>query len=143
MFESADNAAWTISEGHTGEYPFYIRYRQMSPGLPRDEFPKRLNVFWAMALPDENGFPCPDEAKFLETFESRLIAAVEQDASAWLVAVITGRAEREFVFYLQQPQRFLQHLTDMPQEIDRYPIEIHCQDDPDWSYFDDLAPIER
>lgn len=94
-----------------------------------------------MALPDENGFPSPDEAKCLETFENRLIAAVEHDESAWLVAVVTGRAEREFVFYLQHPQRFLQHLTDMPQEHDRYPMEIHCQEDPDWSYFDELAPL--
>lgn len=96
-----------------------------------------------MALPDENGFPSPEEAKNLHTFEDRLIAAVEQDESVWLVAVLTGRAEREFVFYLQQPQQFLQHLTNMPQEHDRYPIEIYCEDDPDWSYFDAMAPIER
>lgn len=142
MFESADTAAWVLAEGHTGEYPFLIRYRQISPDFARDRYPKRLNVFWAMALPDANGFASPQEAKSLDTFENRLIAAVERDESALLVAVVTGRAEREFVFYLQEPQQFLQHLTNMPQEHDRYPIEIHCQDDPDWSYFDGLAPIE-
>jgi len=143
MFESADTAAWALSEGHTGEYPFVIRARQISPGFPRGRYPTRLNVFWTMALPDENGFPSPEEANKLDTFEDRLIAAVEQDESTWLVAVITGRAEREFVFYLQQAQQFLQRLTDMPQEHDRYPIEIHCHEDPAWSYFDNLAHIER
>jgi len=143
MFESADTAAWALLEGHTGEYPFVIRYRQIPPDFLYNEYPKRLNVFWTMERPDENGFPSPEEAKNLDTFENRLVAAVEQDESAWLVAIITGRAEREFVFYLQQPQRFLQHLTNLPQEQDPYPIEIHCQEDPDWSYFDKLAPIER
>lgn len=143
MFESADTAGWALAEGHTGEYRFVIRYRQISPDFPCDRYPKRLNVFWAVVLPDENGFPSPEEDKNLDNFENRLIAAVEQDESAWLVAVVTGRAEREFVFYLQQPEQFLQHLTNMPQEHDRYPIEIFCQEDSDWSYFDGLAPIDR
>ena len=96
-----------------------------------------------MRSPDEYGLPSQQEAADLGTFEDRLLAAVENDESAWLVAVVTGRAEREFVFYLQQPALFLQGLTDMPQEQERYPLEIHSQEDPDWSYYDDLAPVER
>ena len=141
MFESADSAAWTLAEGHTGEYPFFVRHRRFSQPIARSEYPTRLNVFWHMSLPDENGFPSSDEAACLETFENRLIAAVEKDESAWLVAVVTGRSEREFVFYLQQPKLFLQRLTDMPQESERYPLEIHSQDDPGWSYYDDLVPV--
>lgn len=143
MFESADNAAWMLAEGHSGEYPFFVRYRQLRQSIPRNEYPTRLNVFWSMNSPDENGFPSPKEAADLEIFENRLIAAVEKDESAWLVAVVTGRSEREFVFYLQQPKLFLQRLSEMPQEQARYPLEVHSQDDPDWSYFDDLAPVER
>lgn len=140
MFESADNAAWTLAQGHTGEYPFIVRYRQFAQDFPRDAYPDRLNVFWSMQQPDENGLPSPEETGRLETFENRLIAAVEKDETAWLVAVVTGRSEREFVFQLQQPQQFLQRLNEMPQEDERYPIEIHHTDDPDWNYFDDLAP---
>jgi len=142
MFEYADSAAWTLAEGHTGEYPFIVRYRLFSQDFPRDVYPKRLNIFWSMTLPDENGLPSPEEAGFLETFENRLVAAVEKDKTAWLVAIVTGRSEREFVFHLQQPQQFLQRLTDMPQEDERYPIEIHLEEDPGWLYFDDLAPID-
>jgi hypothetical protein len=141
MFVSADNAAWTLAEGHTGEYSFFVRYREVPRDFPRDDYPERLNIFWAMTLPDENGLPSPKEAGNLETFENRLIAAVEKDESAWLVVVLTGRSEREFVFYLQQPQLFLKRLTDMPQEHERYPIEIHFENDPEWSYYDDLAPV--
>jgi len=140
MFESADNAGWTLAEGHTGEYPFLVRHRQVAEDFPRDVYPKRLNVFWAMSRPDVNGLPSPEEGGRLETFENRLVAAVEQDETAWLVAVVTGRSEREFVFQLQEPQQFLQRLNEMPQEDEPYPIEIHLSEDPDWMYFDDMAP---
>ena len=93
-----------------------------------------------MNFPDENGLPSAKEAEFLSTFEDRLVAAVEKDKTVWLIAVVTGRSEREFVFYLQEPQQFLQRLTDMPQEDKRYPIEIHLDEDPDWLYFDNLTP---
>ena len=143
MFESADRAAWTVAEGHTGEYPFFTRYRHFGPSFSRNDYPTRLNVFWSMRSPDKHGLPTTQEAADLGTFEDRLLEAVEKDESAWLVAVVTGRAERELVFYLQQPALFLQGLTDMPQEQERYPLEIHSQGDPDWSYYDDLAPVEQ
>lgn len=141
MFESADAAGWNVGEGHTGEYPFIVRYRVFSNDFPRGMYPKRLNVFWSMKLPDQNGLPSPVEAEHLDTFENRLVAAVEKDKTAWLVAVVTGRSEREFVFHLKHPEHFLQCLTDMPQETERYPIEIHVEEDQDWLYFNALAPI--
>ncbi|MGC1174597.1 DUF695 domain-containing protein [Polaromonas sp.] len=140
MFESADTAVWAIAEGHTGEYPFQVRSRRFSAGLQRSEYPKRLNIFWSMRLPNEAGLATKAELDDLHIFENRLVAAVEQDQSVILAAVLTGRAEREFVFYLQQPQLFLKRLTNMPQEQERYPIEIHFADDPDWAYFDELLP---
>ena len=143
MFESADDAMWTVAEGHTGVYPFIVRYRKFAQNFQRDSLPIRLNVFWSVTSANEHGLPTPAEAELLNTFESRLVSAVEEDETAWLVAVITGRSEREFVFYLRQPQQFLQCLTDMPQECERYPLEIHSEDDPDWQYFDDLTPIEQ
>ncbi|NVD97808.1 DUF695 domain-containing protein [Massilia sp. BJB1822] len=143
MFVSADNALWTLAEGRIDDYPLIVRYRQVPQDFPRHAYPKRLNVFWSMAVADENGLPSSEEAKRLEIFESRLITAVETDQSVLLVAVVTGRSEREFVFYLQQPELFLQRLTDMPHEQERYPIEIHFAEDPEWSYFDDFAPGDR
>lgn len=142
MFESADTAPWSIAEGHTGEYPFQVRFRTFSAELQRSDYPKRLNVFWSMRLPNEEGLATKAELDHLHVFEDRLVAAVEQDESVLLAAVVSGRSEREFVFYLQQPQLFLKRLSDMPQEEERYPIEIHLADDPEWSYFDDLLPSD-
>lgn len=62
--------------------------------------------------------------------------AVEADDLAVLVLVLTGRSEREFVFYLDNEQEFLRRLSSMPQEAERYPIKIHKNEDPQWVYFD-------
>jgi hypothetical protein len=140
MFESADTAAWSVAEGHTGDYPFQVRFRTFSTDLQRSQFPKRLNVFWEMRSPSEDGFATANELEDLHAFENRLVPAVEQDNSVLFAAAITGRGEREFVFYLQDPRLFVKRLSEMPQEQDRYPIEIHLEDDPEWEYFDSLLP---
>ncbi len=140
MFESADDAAWAIAEGHTGEYPFQLRFRRMPLGFPRGDYPKRLNIFWSMAAPDDEGLATEAELAAMHVFEDRLIPAVEQDESAWLVAVLTGRSEREFVFQVADPDLFLRRLTEMPQEAERYPIELNLADDPEWAYYDAVLP---
>ena len=140
MFESADAAAWTIAEGHTGEYPFQARFRRMPAGFPRADYPQRLDIFWTMRQPDDEGMASRNELAALHVFEDRLIPAVEQDESAWLVAVLTGRSEREFVFQVVDPELFLRRLGEMPQEADPYPVEITLTDDPDWAYYEAILP---
>jgi hypothetical protein len=143
VFESADNAAWAIAEGHTGEYPFQVRFRRIPAGFPRAGYPRRLNIFWTMRSPDDEGLASETELEALHVFEDRLIPAVEQDESAWLVAVLTGQSEREFVFQVVDPELFLRRLTEMPQEAERYPIEINLTDDPEWAYYEAILPDER
>lgn len=140
MFESADNAGWSLGEGHTGEFPFQLRLRVVPVDFAREAFPKRLNVYWSMNAADEEGLPTHEEIEALHRFEDRLVAAVEEAQAAMLVAVITGGGEREFVFQAGDPERFLQCVTEMPQEGDRYPIEMTVADDPEWAFFDELSP---
>jgi len=61
-----------------------------------------------MSEPDENGLPTKDEFSKIDLFEDRLVPAVSG---------------------------FMERLTNIPQEEERYPITIHNCEDPDWSYF--------
>lgn len=142
MLESADSAIWEIAEGRTNEYPFQVRFRKPSSNINKSHYPKRLNVFWSMRAPSDQGLATKEELEDLHTFEDQLVAAVERDESVILVAVLTGRSEREFVFYVKDPQIFVQRLSEMPQEEERYPIEIHLEDDPEWAYFESILPSE-
>jgi uncharacterized protein YcfL len=141
--ESFDSIGWSIAESQTDLYKFQVRYRRFEKAFPRTQYPNRLNIFWNVSFPDHEGLATKEELEKLHSFENRLVDAVEIDESAVLAAVLTGRNEREFVFFAKDPKDFVRRLTEMPQEIDRYPIQIHLNQDPSWSYFDEIIPNEK
>jgi hypothetical protein len=48
--------------------------------------------------------------------------------------VLTGKGKREYVFHTSSTNEFLKRLSGMPQEQDRYPIEIRSFPDATWEY---------
>ena len=127
-----DETAWTIAEGETPEYMFHIRFRQFAEPPPTNDYKQRLNIFWECSATLDNGFPDEGELKHLHEFENRLIDAVENDEFAIMSMVLTGNGTREFVFHTPDPQEFVHRLSQMPQEQDAYPIEIHVNEDAEW-----------
>jgi hypothetical protein len=136
-----DTISWSIAEGRTDSYLYQLRFRNFSPEFPRNQFHHRLNIFWRMAEPNSEGYASTTELERLHLFEDRLIAAMESDDFAVLAIVLTGRAEREFVFYTSDSKEFIRRLSAMPQETERYPIKIHFYEDLDWEYFDNEIDI--
>jgi hypothetical protein len=136
MTLATENDSWAIAECHTGEYPYHVRLRKVPSDFPRSNFPTRLNLFWSLSDTDANGYASKPELDKLHVFEDRLVEAVEFDQFSILTLVLTGRGEREFVFYTPDPHEFVRRLSQMPQEEERYPIEIHANEDADWEYFE-------
>ena len=136
MTLATESDCWAIAECHTGEYPYQVRLRKVPSDFPRSNFPKRLNLFWSLSDTDANGYASKPELDKLHVFEDRLVEAVEFDHFSILTVVLTGRGEREFVFYTPDPHEFVRRLSQMPQEEERYPIEIHANENADWEYFE-------
>lgn len=135
MSPKLEAIGWAIAEGHTGDYPFQLRFRQFESDFPYSNFSQRLNIFWSMQNPDKRGYASESELEHLHSFEDRLVAAVETDHFSVLAMTVTGSNEREFVFYTSDPTEFIKRLSLMPQEEVRYPIEIHRSDDDKWEYY--------
>ncbi len=132
-----NETGWVVIEGAANEYTFQTRFREFSAKPETTEYPQRLNIFWNMTESQEDGFPTKKELEILHTFENRLITAVEHDEFSIMSMVLTGNGTREFVFHTPNPQEFIRRLTEMPQEKDRYPIEINLNADPTWDYYYD------
>lgn len=126
---------WAIAEGKTDEYSFQVRFRCFPVDFSKDSYPVRINVFWGMARPLEDGLASQVDIPIMQKFEERIVRTSELDGSAILAAVLTGRGEREFVFYARSTDAFLCKLNEIPQETDRYPIQIHSSNEPGWDYF--------
>jgi hypothetical protein len=88
-----------------------------------------------MAQPLEDGLASQIDIQIMQKFEERIVRTTELVGSTVLAAVLTGRGEREFVFYTRSANAFLRNLHEIPQETDRYPIQIHSSNDPGWDYF--------
>jgi len=131
---------WAGAEGELNTRPLLIRFREFPKGFPKSNYPQRLNIFWKMSEPDENGLPTDEEFSRLAAFEDRLINAVEHDEHSILVAALTCNGAKEFVFQTADAPGFMERLTRMPQEKERYPITIQEYDDVDWSYFNAVIP---
>ena len=135
-----DTLTWAGAEGEHGGHPLLITFREIPKTFPRSRYPQRLNIFWEMSEPDENGLPTEAEFNRIDLFESRLIPAVEDDEHSILAGTLTCNGDREYIFHTADVPGFMERLTNMPQEEDRYPITIQKYDDPDWSYFDSVIP---
>ena len=134
------DSSWSLAEGEFKSRRLLIRSREFSAEFDRSEFPIRLNVFWRMEEPHEDGLPSESEFLKLEAFENRIADAVEVDNQSVLSVLLTCNGEREFVFHTRDRDEFLRRLTAMPQEEDRYPIEINSYDDPEWDYDKSVIP---
>ena len=69
-----------------------------------------------------------------------MVEAIEHDSQSILSVVLTGNGEKEFVFHTADVELFLSRLTNMPQELGRYPITIIRNTDPEWDYLDSVIP---
>ena len=135
-----DSLTWAGAEAEYENHLLLITFREIPKTFPRSRYPERLNVFWKMSEADENGLPTEDEFNRIDLFEARLVPAVEDDQHSILVGVLTCNGDREYIFQTGDIPGFMERLTNMPQETERYPITIHKYDDPDWSYFDSVIP---
>jgi len=134
-----DSIGWTGAEGEYGDHPLLMRFREFEEAFPKESYPIRLNVLWQMDQSDVNGWPTDTEFEKLSTFEDRLVEAVEPDNQSILTVVLTYHSTKEFVFYSEDEAVFLDRLTNMPQEVERYPITIDKNLDAEWDYFKSLT----
>lgn len=129
---------WAVAEGETDEYRFQVRFKCFPSDFPKSNYPVRVNLFWEMEHPLEDGLASLRDVTTMQKFEERLVRISELNGASILTAVLTGRGEREFIFQTQDADNFMKCLHEIPQESARYPIEIFCSDDPDWDYFQNV-----
>ena len=135
------DSIWALAEGEYEGHPLLIRFRQFPKDSRRASYPDRLNLFWQLLESDENGWPTESEFERLQTFEDRLVEAVEPDNQSILTVVLTCNGKKEFVFQTSDATAFMDRLTKMPQEEERYPITIHRNLDREWNYFNQLTAV--
>ena len=124
---------WSVAEGTHAEKPLLVRFREGFQSKPDvSAYPYLVRVVWSYDA-DASGMPDALQSDSMSLFEDRLITAVEPNYTAVLTAVITNAGQREWLFYTSSVPEFGRLLTEMPQEKERYPIDIASESDPEWA----------
>jgi len=130
-----DNDQWAVSEGTHNDLPLMVRFRnKLEPEINISNHPQLMQIYWNYSE-HNSGMPSKKDSGEMETFENRLVNALENDLTGILTAVITTNGFREWVYYTTSIDAFAEKLHNMPQENEPYPIEIETDNDSGWEYF--------
>lgn len=94
-----------------------------------------MKVSWTLRAPTVDGLPNKGEAESLNRFEDFLFKQVERNFQSIVAVVITTFGKREWYIYISDVDEFSAKVHQIPQEEDRYPIEISLTRDEKWKFY--------
>jgi hypothetical protein len=126
---------WCGVEGGSSGGAFLLRFRTPVLGPPDlISYERLLTIVWIYADEGSGEMPTYEDSEQMKQFENRFCNAVEPDALAVLTAVLTLDGARQWVFYTRDIKECSNRLHEMPQNEERYPIELTTKLDPEWNY---------
>lgn len=120
------------------------RVRIDKPSLPRGvRYDTAVLITWAYEG-EARSLPGSETTDRMTEFEEAIDALTSENGFAELVCVRTGLGERQWLFYSRDRARFMTELNGRLAGHPRYPLEIHFDDDPEWTiwkeFLDDIEP---
>lgn len=129
---------WLLAEIEGDDGAYLVRLRTDLPtDAARERWPVLVRIIWAFG--GESG---PDDATYerMTTMENALFQATRVEQWAVGVAAVTTGDEKEWLFYTDDAEAFVTHLSDVLADHPRYPIDIHAAEDADWQALTELLP---
>ncbi len=87
---------------------------------------------------NDTGLPNEEDTKILYDFEEEVIPQVEKDACCILVASVVKGGVKDHLFYVSDPELFIQSLSNHRQELGDFKVSFEKHDDPKWGVYDDF-----
>lgn len=104
-------------------------------------FSIRVEVTWRYQG-DKTGMPDFETSSLMEKVQESLETAFRKDPVAVLTGVFTGDDERNWIFYTLSTHIFGRKLNESLAEFPLLPLEIYCENDPDWEAYDEMCEAE-
>src|SRR5262249_54845373 len=112
--------------------PLLIRYRgERPPGVEPSAFPFLLSATWGYQS-NEVGLPAPEEMALMDKFEDALASTLEASQTAYLMVILTGNGERDWLWYTCGEAEAMQQVNQALKGHKRYPVQFSVQRDRAW-----------
>lgn len=104
-------------------------------------FSIRVEVTWRYGG-EADGMPDLATSRLMEQAQEALTQCFDKDPVAVLTGVFTGDDERNWVFYTLSTNIFGRKLNEALADMPLLPLEIYCENDPQWEAYDEMSEAE-
>lgn len=104
-------------------------------------FSIRVEVTWRYEG-EADGMPDLATSRLMEQAQEALTQCFDKDPVAVLTGVFTGDDERNWVFYTLSTNIFGRKLNEALADMPVLPLEIYCENDPQWEAYDEMSEAE-
>lgn len=115
--------------------------RDVSKFRENPKFSIRVEVTWKYAG-DDAGMPDFETSSLMEKVQEALETSFRKDPVAVLTGIFTGDDERNWIFYTLSTHIFGRKINEALADFPMLPIEIYCENDPDWHEYDEMCEAE-
>ncbi len=133
---------WTApAESDNGRLIMVTGRRDIKKFRENPHFNIRIEISWPY---DGTGDGMPDKAtsELMEKVQDALQEEFIKDPVAVLTGVYTGDNLRQWVFYSRSTHIFGRKINEILEQFPVLPIDIYCENDPDWAEYDEMASAE-
>ncbi len=133
---------WTSpQESESGRTILVTGRKDVEKFRTNPKFSIRVEITWKYeGQPD--GMPDFEISVMMEKVTERLELAFEKDPIAVLTGIFTGDDERNWVFYTLSTNIFGRKLNEVLSDLPLLPLEIICENDPDWEQYKEMSEAE-
>lgn len=133
---------WTApAQSESGRLIMVTCRNDVSRFRGNSKFSIRIEVTWRYHG-DSAGMPDLECSSLMEKVQEALTAAFQKDPVAVLTGIMTGDDERNWVFYTLSTNIFGRKLNEALADFPQLPIEIYCENDPQWLAYDEMREAE-
>ncbi len=138
-----DNDCWWTAptESENGRLIMVTGRSDVKKFRDNPRFNIRVEVTWPYNG-DASGMPDVATSTLMEQVQDALEQAFAADPVAVLTGVFTGDDERNWIFYTLSTHIFGRKLNEALIGFDLLPLQIYCENDPDWAQYDEMCQAE-
>jgi hypothetical protein len=123
---------WNVGHFAQDGNPMIVRARTTLPTkADRERYANLIIIKWPYTQ-GQAGMPDASEKERMAEFEEALESGIEAKEIGVHALSLTGRGVREWRYYTDDPQKFMEALHQDLQEKIAFPIDLQLVRDPEW-----------
>lgn len=136
-----DNWFTALSETEDGQMVFVSGRQDLDEFRRSGSLRVRVEIRWPYEA-DATGMPAEGDAELIAEIEPLLRRAMERDKLAILTGNYTGGGTKYWVWYTRHLPTFGERLNATLEPYPTLPLEIECEEDPEWEEYLDMLTMD-